>query len=380
MIKEFVYPFLQRTRKLPYIVTYNFFRKAFNLDTEKIVLASNTRKELSGNLLYIYNYLVEHNSEKEIKVVTKEKENILYNFFFQLKCAKEMANSKYIIIDDYFPLVYTFNIRENAKLIQVWHACGAFKKIGNSRKNNSFCKYTLTHKNYTDAIVSSESIRKNYAEAFDIDIKKVHALGVPRTDMFFDEKIMKKKNEELLKKLGIGKEKRIILFAPTFRGNNVKKAYYPENFIKIEEIYNNLREEDIFIIKMHPFIKNKIKVDEKFKDKIMNITDEYREINDLLLITDLLITDYSSVIFEYSFFDKPVIFYIPDYDEYKKKRDFYYEFYEYTYGMQIYEFKQLLENLNYKEEKKEKINIFREKFLNKCDGKSTERIIKEIIK
>ena len=379
MLKEILYPGLQKTIKLPYIIIYDFFKKVFDLDTEKIVLASNTRKELSGNLLYIYNYLFEHNYEKNIKIIIKKKENILYNIFFQLKCAKEMSNARFIIIDDYFPLVYTFKIRKNAKLIQVWHACGAFKKVGYSRNVNGFSKYSLTHKNYTDAIVSSEDIRKDYAEAFGIDIQKVSNTGVPRTDMFFDEKIKNKKREELLKTLRIAKEKRIILFAPTFRGNNVKNAYYPENYINIEEIYNNLSENDIFIIKMHPFTKNKIKIDSEFKDKIINVTDDYREVNDLLLITDLLITDYSSLIFEYSFFNKPIILYTPDYIEYKEKRDFYYDFSEYIYGKQVIDFQELLQNLNYNKIELEKMEKFREKFLNGCDGNSTEKFLKKLI-
>lgn len=375
MLKQVFYPFLQRAKKIPYIIVYIFFKKIYKVDSQKIILASNTRKELSGNLLYIYNYLSNNNPEKKIKIITKIKNDM----FFQFSCAKEMSNAKYIIIDDYFPLVYTFKIRKDTKLIQVWHACGAFKKVGYSRKMNELSRYSLTHKNYTDAIVSSEDIRKNYSEAFGIDIRKVHSLGVPRTDMFFDETSKEKIRKKLFEKMEILKGKRAILFAPTFRGNNVNDAYYPEEFINIEAIYKNLKANEIFVIKMHPFIKNKIKIEEKFKNKIIDITDEYREINDLLLVTDLLITDYSSVIFEYSFLNKPLIFYTPDYEDYKEKRDFYYIFDEYIYGKQITEFDELLKNLNYNKIEDKNLEKFKEKFLSACDGNSTQRILKEII-
>ncbi len=375
MLKQTFYPFLQRVKKIPYIILYNFLKKIYNMDTQKIILVSNTRKELSGNLLYIYNYLCRNNPEKKIKIITKSCNNI----FFQLVCAKEIADAKYIIIDDYFPLIYTFKIRKNAKLIQVWHACGAFKKVGYSREMKEYSKKSLTHKNYTDTIVSSEAIRENYAEAFGININKVHSLGVPRTDMFFDEEEKEKIRKRLFAKMSVLKGKRIILFAPTFRGNNVNEGYYPAGFINIEKIYNNLEKNDIFIIKMHPFIKNKIIIEEKFKDKILNITDEYREINDLLLVTDLLITDYSSVIFEYSFLKKPLIFYTPDYEEYKEKRDFYYEFNEYIYGKQINNFNELLTNLQYDQIEENNIEKFKKKFLSSCDGNSTKRIVQELI-
>jgi len=375
MLKQTFYPFLQRVKKLPYVIIYNFLKIIYNIDTQKIVLASNTRKELSGNLLYIYNYLCNNNPEKKIKIITKSYNNI----FFQLICAKEMANAKYIIIDDYFPLIYTFKIRKNAKLIQVWHACGAFKKVGYSREMKESSKKSLTHRNYTDTIVSSEAIRENYAEAFRININKVHSLGVPRTDMFFDEDEKEKIIRSLFEKMSVLKGKRIILFAPTFRGNSINEACYPEEYIDIEAIYKNLKDNEMFIIKMHPFIKNKIKIDEKFKDKIIDITDEYREINDFLLITDLLITDYSSVIFEYSFLNKPVIFYTPDYDDYKEKRDFYYEFNEYIYGKQINTFSELLKNLQYNNVEKESIEEFKKKFLRACDGNATKRIVQKLI-
>ena len=379
MLKEYLYPFLQKTIKLPYICIYGIFKSFSTLNENKIVIASNVRTELSGNLLFIYNYLSEHNSEKKLDIITKKKNNFLYNIFFQFMCAIKMSNARYIIIDDFFPLVYTFNIRRNAKLIQVWHACGAFKKVGYSRKTNGVSKYSLTHRNYTDTIVSSDAIRKNYAEAFCIDINKVHSLGVPRTDMFFDKKSLETVKSHVLEKLKILNNKRVILFAPTFRGNNVNEAYYPDSFIDIEKIYNNLEKNDIFIIKMHPFIKNKITIEEKFKDKIIDITDEYREINDLLLVTDLLITDYSSVIFEYSLLNKPLIFYTPDYEGYKENRDFYYEFNEYIYGKQINNFDELLKNLQYDQIEESNIEKFKEKFLSSCDGNSTKRIVQELI-
>ena len=118
MLRKSIYPYLQKAKKMPYIIIYNLLKRTRPLDTKKVVLASNTRRDISGNLLYIYNYLCQNDSEKNIKILTKRKENFLYNIFFQFLCAIDMSNAKYIIIDDFFPLVYTFNIREKSKLIQ----------------------------------------------------------------------------------------------------------------------------------------------------------------------------------------------------------------------------------------------------------------------
>ena len=100
-----------------------------------------------------------------------------------------------------------------------------------------------------------------------------------------------------------------------------------------------------------------------------------REINDILFITDILITDYSSVIFEYSFFKKPVIFYTPDLNEYKNSRDFYYKLDKYTYGPVVNNFNELIKSVSTAKVDNKKLKEFYEFFCSSCDGKSTKRVV-----
>jgi len=300
-------------------------------------------------------------------------ERVKYN----LKLLYNVATSKYILIDDFFPLMYVLKIRKGTKFIQVWHALGAYKRVGYSRQDIGNPK-SLTHKNYTDTIVSSDSIVDNYSEAFGIEKEKVHPLGIPRTDLFFNKKAIENIKNELYKKYELLKEKRIILFAPTFRGKGRKSAHYPEEYIDLDSIYKNLESNDLLIIKMHPFIKNKIEIKEEYKDKIVDMT-AYNDINELLLITDLLITDYSSVIFDYSFMEKPVVFYVPDLEEYSDSRSFYYDYDEYMYGVIAKNQEELVSVLSISSVDIEKIEKFKEKFLNCCDGDSTKRFVEELI-
>ena len=355
-------PWLQRARNLLYIIIYNIFKTILPIKKDKIVIASNRGKTLQGNLLFINEGL---KTEKyNIKVLATDKTNIIY----KIKLVFNMSNAKFTIIDDFFPLIYALKIRKGTKLIQAWHAVGAFKRVGFSRlgKEGGPNEKSLTHKNYTDVIVSSENIIENYQEAFGIDKGKIHPLGVPRTDIFFDEKQKEYAKNELYNKYPILKGKRIILFAPTFRGNGKKAAHYPHEYIDIDKIYKNLENDEIFIIKNHPFVKERFDITKEQSDKIFDFT-SYQDINQLLLITDLLITDYSSTIFEYALLDKPIIFYVPDFGEYRNSRDFYYDFDEYTYG-------EVCKNFE------EKLKKFKEKFLNMCDGKSTQRFVDVIIK
>lgn len=146
----------------------------------------------------------------------------------------------------------------------------------------------------------------------------------------------------------------------------------------MDNIYNNLGENDVFIIKMHPFIQNKINIKEEYANKIVDLTN-YKDINELLLITDLLITDYSSVIFEYSFMEKPIIFYVPDLEEYNNGRSFFYDYDEYMYGITAKTEEELITSINNATVNKEKLVKFKHKFLNKCDGNSTKRFVEELI-
>lgn len=374
-LKKILYPILQRLKRVVQIIFYDICTILFKCREKQILIASNTKNELQGNLLYIYEELQKY--DYDIKILTINKSSFIKRIKYEFKVLLNSAVSKYILIDDFFPLMYVLNIRKGTKFIQVWHALGAFKRVGYSREDIDN-KNSLTHRNYTDTIVSSENIVENYAEAFGIDANKVHPLGIPRTDMFFDEIKKEKIKQEIYIKYPYLKEKRVILFAPTFRGQGRKSAHYPEEYIDLDKIYENLDENDIFILKLHPFIKNQLLIKEEYKDKIIDLTD-YKDINELLLITDLLITDYSSVIFEYSFMEKPIIFYVPDLDEYSNSRSFYYDYNEYIYGGIAKTGEELIKQIKNPSVDINKIKEFKNKFLNKCDGNSTKRFIEELI-
>lgn len=137
---------------------------------------STSKGKLGGNLLAIKNYIEKNGLDFKIKVVTA------LNPIPQNELAAEMAQSKFILVDDYEPLVYVLRLRQGQKLVQVWHAMGAFKRFGYGR--DSAQKSSITHKNYTDAIVSSPEIVPIYAQAFGIDETRVKPVGTPRTDCF----------------------------------------------------------------------------------------------------------------------------------------------------------------------------------------------------
>lgn len=372
-IKGIIKSFLQKLKSIEYVILYNHYKHKYKLDNKKVLFLSVSRTDLSGNFEFIYNELKKYDYEIDIdlkknlrtKRTLKEKKQL----------CKKIAIAKYILVDDFYPIIYALKLRKNQELIQTWHAMGAFKKMGYSRKGTVKC---LTHRNYTAAITSSDSIRINYAEAFGIDITKVHSIGIPRTDIFFDKEYIDNKKEELYKKYSILRNKKVILFAPTFRGFGQNEAYYDFKMIDFAKIKQELKNDYVFVIKLHPFIKNidEVPSDDEF---FINLTKE-REINDLLFITDILVTDYSSVIFENSLLNNKVIFYTPDLEEYISSRDFFYSFDKYTYGDVTYNTDELIESIKKENIDTKKLKAFKEFFCSSCDGHSTQRFVEELIK
>lgn len=364
---------LQILKNLDYILIYSFYKWTMKVRENQILILSDSRKELSGNLAFIDEKI--DKEQYDVKYCFQESVVKKRNFQKKKELCKLLALSKYILVDDFIPVMYTMPLRNETRFIQVWHAMGAFKKVGFSRlgKVGGPSPRSLTHRNYTDAIVSAEALRKNYAEAFGISVDKIHAVGIPRTDVFFDDSYKKKKREELYGRYPQLVGKKVILFAPTFRGHGVKTAHYNYEWMNFGELQKSLGKDYICILKMHPFIKN-MPEEELDTDFYLNLSSE-REINDLLFITDYLITDYSSVIFEASLLHVPTIFYVPDLEEYIETRDFYYPYEEYTYGMTARN-QDELENAikNYREDP-EKYRIFKEKFCSSCDGESSVRFV-----
>lgn len=369
-IKSLLYPHLQRARYAGFAAEFEKAKK-LPLDEKKILMYSTSKGKLGGNLLAIKNYIEKNGLDFKIKVVTA------LNPIPQNELAAEMAQSKFILVDDYEPLVYVLRLRQGQKLVQVWHAMGAFKRFGYGR--DSAQKSSITHKNYTDAIVSSPEIVPIYAQAFGIDETRVKPVGTPRTDCFFDEDYVESAKQRLYSREPLIEGKKVCLFAPTFRGENVHNAYYPQNFFNVPDFMGALPDDWVLILKMHPFIKDKFIVPEGLENRVFDFSDE-REINDILFITDVLVTDYSSVIFENAVIGNPAVLYAPDLSDYNGGRGFYYDYSDYSCGEVVSDFDKLAPAVLSARRGNEKLAAFRKRFVPLCDGKSCERFVNEILK
>lgn len=362
----------------------NFLFMIIPLKKNKVLFLSDQRDVLGGNLKCLYDSV---DDKKYNKVLILKANNLTKRSKKDvIKLLYHITTSKYILLDDWNKTICMITRRKKQEIVQLWHGPGAFKTFGFSRVDRSkkVNKYTM-HRNYTKAIVTSDKIRWCYAEGFGMDIENVRATGFPRTDCFFDKKYVSDIKKSFYDEYKEFKNKKIILFAPTYRGVNLAKATYDFDKIDFDKMYNELKDDYILIVKWHPAIYDKIKLGKikvdysKYKDFIYDFSDK-RDINDILLITDVLVTDYSSVIFDYFLLDKPVVYYTYDLEEYKKERGLYYPFEDYVYGEITENTNQLIKAIKNPKMDEDKRDRFNDLFMEACDGKSTEKTYDYIFK
>ena len=367
-----------------FVTLFNFFKKFAKENGNIILFASGSRAEIGGNEGFIYKRMLERGLDKVYKFRFDFKESITTSrsTWKMIRFSYYLATSDVIIIDDYYPEIYKVDYSEHTKILQVWHACGAFKSLGFERLGKSGAPpfNTRVHKCYTHVPVSSYHSAKHHAEGFAIDESKFYPVGIPRTDVFFDEEYKRQTKERMYEEFKPCRNaKTVYLYAPTFRGNNAKDASFPFDKINLDRMGEFLEKTDsVMIVKMHPFVKKRIEIPKKYKDRILDAAD-YGEVNDILFIIDVLITDYSSIIYETSLLKKPMLFYAFDLKHYVSTRDFYEPYEDIVPGKIVTDFDDLMKALEQKDYDYHKMDAFIKKNFTYLDGKATDRVIDQLI-
>lgn len=329
------------------------------------VFFMNVRKngDLEGNAKALEPYI------KSKKIICSKM--LPHKSLYKLKMYYYTFTSKVIICDDYNRYLRVFPLKPEQRVIQLWHACGAFKKFGINGTTLPLKVDLSTHVQYNLVTVSSEAIRLIYAESFGISPKKVKALGCPRTDKFFDEQYIASVKEKIYKEYPNFKDKEVIIYAPTFRDNvpGANRSTFKPN-LNFKTLSESLNDNQIFVVCPHPVMKNKIVGNDY--DNIFVVRDF--STNDMMLISDLLVTDYSSVIFEYALLRKPIAFFCYDLNKYE--RGFYLDYEKDLPGELLTNQQNLINHIVSGEFKNtnSRYDLFLEKFMSACDGHSCERI------
>ena len=355
-------------------------RKLSPVRKNKAMFISDVRSENGGSLLCVYNAL----GDEYKKVTYFKADRRLWSSpkeFYRL--VYDMTTAEAIFLEDYFRYTSYYKVREGQKICQLWHGAGAFKKFGYSRAaGNEHIRIHKGYRKYTNVITSAEAINSCYEEAFGVAADKVCATGIPRTDMFFESDYLEAAKERLYEAYPVLKDKKVILFAPTYRGLRADDAEYDFNQVPIDQLYEALHEDFVWVFKWHPALYNniangKVKTPDfdKYPDFFLDLSSE-REINDILTVTDVMITDYSSVIFDYYLTGGRMIFYPYDFDQYYNGRSFYFDYEDYLCGPMVKTPDELIEAIRNPSSGEEEIRArFGTRFMEACDGHATQRVV-----
>lgn len=373
-----------------------FYSILFHLLTTKknvILFESSNGTNYTGNPKYIYEYLLKnHNDEfkfvwsltdKSIEILgnpIKVKKNRLMYFYYTII-------SGFWIFDSRHPKHLLK--KEKCKYIQTWHGT-PLKKLGldmdylNMGGNTNIERYKKNFKDNSskwDYLISQNHFSsKIFKRAFDFK-GTVLEIGYPRNDLLIHQKDNIKLIEKIKESFNIPLDKKVILYAPTWRDNDFyrKGKYKFSTEMDFEAMERELSDEYVLIAKQHYLVSEKSKYNAY--SGVIRMFDSKSEIQDLYLISDILITDYSSVMFDYSILKRPMIFYTYDLEAYKDNiRDFYFDINEEAPGLIIRENKELIKVLKDFDENKylksfeEKYKKFNEKYNQYDDGNASKKI------
>lgn len=284
----------------------SFFLHFLKIKKNRITFISLESNQLTLDFLHIYEALDKDKYDVRLCLIHYQK-NILGQFLYLLNCMKQLYyiyTSHMIVINDNNYAISHFK-RDGVIVFQLWHACGAIKKFGNVINR----KYKI--KNYDYVLSTSSYWKKPYSEAFGVPQDHVLPLGMPRNDELFNQDLIAQYRASLYQKYPQLIGKKIVLYAPTFRGN-IYNGFRAIPF-DAKKIIDHLSDDYVILYKYHPLLGN---VQLSHNDRIMNMNNE--NTHQLFCIADYLISDYSSIVFDYMILEKPLIFFIPDLDEYIK--------------------------------------------------------------
>lgn len=347
-----------------------------------ILFLCEKRDVLAPNMAVLYRRMIERGLTERF-VITSSVRNTEDRRFSKLSTAAvvaKIAKADIIIVDDYVPAFNSVRLADSVRVIQLWHAGAGFKGVGYSRWGHFGCPAPFcAHRRNNFAICDSMAIREFFSEPFGLLEEQVIPTGMPRMDPYLSEDNRRSAEEKLYEAYPSFKGKRVILFAPTYRGRNRKTAYYPYHLINFRALYRYCEDTDaVVLFKMHPWVSGEVEIDEKFRDRFFSMN-SYPDINELFYITDLLITDYSSCIYEFMLMRKPMLFFAFDYERYSVSRGFHRDYASNIPGKLCMTFDELLCAMREDDYEFEKVERMLPEYFDHVDTGSSDRVINWLV-
>lgn len=307
LYKKCMKPFMCLFRFLPLsgrkIIVNNYNGKGYG-DNAKYIVDEIRRQQLPYDLVWI----VEDGSNIELPAGIRKVR------MWSLRCIYELSTAKVIIsnVKNYLP----FLKRSSQYYIQTWHGPVPFKYIEQDAVDllsPRYIKESQQNSSITDVMISCNAISTRlFRNSFWYD-DEVYECGAPRSDIFFSSQSVK---DRLRKKMGVVEGQKVVLYCPTFRDNGSINAYDIDTYQILNTLQKTTGQSWVMMIRMHPNDSKGI-ARFTFDQGVMNMTN-YPDMQELIFVADMQISDYSSTIAEFIIMQKPVFIYASDLEEYSQ--------------------------------------------------------------
>ena len=375
----------------PWNIYHTLYHNVYNkrpINDKRIMFECFSGDFYSDSPKYIYEYLLEHYGDEfeYVWVINNKKTEIPGNPIttkrFSLEYHKLMATSKYWVV----------NTRQAGRLVKrpqqvllsTWHGT-PLKKLGFDMGNiyiqNPRTKESYIHDSSAwDYFISPNRFSTEiFRRAFAYD-GEILETGYPRNDILFNAD--ENKISQIKEELGLPNNKKVILYAPTWRDDDsydIGKVRFKLK-LDLEKMEKAIGDEYVVLVRNHYLITDS-DVDD-YKHFAFDVS-RYDDIAELYLITDVLVTDYSSVFFDFANLRRPMLFYMYDLERYEEElRGFYIDIYNEVPGPILRTTDEVIEALNdldnITEQYKQRYDEFCEKYCSLEDGNATERVVEKV--
>lgn len=358
---------------------YKLVRRFYkNKKKRHILFLSEKSETLALNMDAVYTRMIERGLDREyaIDLSLRNPSVKRYSKLSTIKMTVQIAKASVILVDDHVPLFDRLMLDPAVTLIQIWHAGAGFKGVGYSRWGHYGCPGLFcAHRQYTYCISGSSAISHFFSEQFGILDEQIIPTGMPRMDRYLDAKNREEVTARLYETYPVLKGKTVVLFAPTYRGRDMAHATYPYKIIDFDGLYEYCRQKDaVILFKMHPWVAESVPIREEHADRFFDMN-TYPNINDLFYITDLLITDYSSSMYEFLLMKKPMLLFPYDKNQYATSRGFHRDYDSNVPGKICMTFAELLEAMRTEDYEFEKVEKMLGTYFETVDTNSCDRVI-----
>ena len=313
-----------------------FIRCLTKVQKGRVMFWAYTFKQYSCNPRYLSEYLIENNTEFEIYWVFRRKVDIS-GIDKRVKCVRYLSLKYFLLVNtaeflitnartDPYRMYWTK--RPGQKYLMLWHGGVALKRIEKDAEDKlrySYLKKAKIDSKVCDLMISGCRFQTRLIKESFWYSGEILEKGIPRCDIFFDTGRHKAIDEEVRHTYSIPEEDKIVLYAPTFRADHSIEPYRIDWGKVIPEIDRVFGGTGVTVLlRLHPNLIGKVDTSSlTCFDKVIDVT-KYPDMQGLLCITDMLVTDYSSSMFDIGMLRKPCILYATDVEKYN--RGYYFRF------------------------------------------------------